>query len=171
MRRIMAAAGGTRKAAAAAAGIPYSTWGHLMGAKRHASAANVRKIESAFARLVMAPAIAAKIKAKGYPKTITIRAVVVADPYGRRYINRKVDGPNGPKGAGAAMGWRKFKAENISDAGMRRIVDGWLHHGPEAAAQILQGDQHHKGVMEDAYPGSGWAFEGNHVDVELTGKR
>lgn len=152
MRRIMAAVGGSRKAAAAAAGIPYSTWGHLMGARRHASAANLRKIESAFARLVMSPAIAAKIAAKGYPKLWIVSAVVVADPRSRRYLNRKVDGPGGEEG------WRAFKGEGLRG---KRIVDPWLSLGDEAAAQALEAE------VGRVYGGP-WAFEGDHVGVELT---
>lgn len=168
MRRIMAAVGGTRKAAAAAAGIPYSTWGHLMGAKRHASAANVRKIESAFARLVMAPAMAAKIKAKGYPKEIWIKAVVVADPEGERYINGYGRSADSSKeavyGVTAFPAYRTFKAGKDTDLDTRAVVHAWLSRGPDAAADAL-GD-----AIQSAY-GNEFGFEGNHVDVELHGKQ
>lgn len=162
MNRIQAAVGGDRKAAAQAAGIPYSTWNHLFSGKRSASAANTRKLELAFARIVTLPAIAAKVKTKGYPVHYVVSAVTVADPgtadrKGSRYINGQRGGPANEQG------WRPVKWK-LGRNNSRDVVTAWLGHGAEAAAQAFV-DR-----IRQEYR-SEFGFEGDNVTVVLDGKQ
>lgn len=153
MNRLEKALGGAAQAAAAA-GIPRSTWGHMRRG-RAAAPKTLGKLEAAFTRLVMRPAMAAAIAKKGIPKVWAVTAVVVCDPRGTRYINRKVDGPNGPRGGGAEEGWRTFRAEDIDG---QAVVNAWLHSGDEGAAAALER------AVADQY-GEEFGFEGDHVEV------
>lgn len=162
LNRIQKIYGGDRRAAAAAAGIPYSTWGHLMSGKRKASPRTLGRVESAYSRIIVAPSIAGQIAKKGYPRVWSITAVVVADPEGRRYINGH---PSGMSKAYAAAittppGYRTFNADGLPN---RAIVDAWIHHGDQAAAQKLLEE------IERAYSGA-FGFEGNRVEVTLIGR-
>lgn len=177
MHRIMDKFGGraepsARRRAAAASGIPYSTWNHALSG-RAVSKKNLGKIGGAFAKLVTSPARALRVKKRGLPGNWLITAVVVVDPGppeepapgqrdGSRYVNGHGSGVS--RASAAAMsgrdddpGYRTFKAEGLDSAA---IVNAWLTGGDDAAAQALL-DQ-----AADTY-GEGFGFEGNHVKVEF----
>lgn len=159
MGRIQKATGGNRRAAAKAAGIPYSTWGDWQTGRRSPSPRNLRKLEAAFSRIVMAPAIAAKLAVKGYPAEIHITAVVVGDPEGRRYINGQEQGVSKREAATFTEKpeYRTFRADGIST---KAVVSAWLHYGPGQAADTLGQE------LEAAY-GTEFGFEGDRVTVGL----
>jgi hypothetical protein len=160
-----------RRAAATAAGVPYSTWNHLMKG-RGASAKNLAKITAAFAKLVTPPARALVVKKRGYPDNWLIKAVVVVDPGpppgapkkkgggGSRYVNGRPAGATREevKDLTEAPAYRTFKAEGLDS---KRIVDAWLTQGDEGAAGALLDE------VADVY-GEEFGFEGNHVEVTLS---
>jgi hypothetical protein len=173
MNRITARFGGNRRAAARAAGVPYSTWNHLLGARRGVSQKNLDKITNAFARFVTAPARALRVKRVGYPDEVRITAVVVAEPGppeespednrgASRYVNGHGSGVTRAEteaisGIEEDPGYRTFRAEGLDTA---RIVDAWLSQGSDAAAEALLDE------IEDVY-GTEFGFEGDHVRVEF----
>lgn len=157
MNRIAKAVGGNRRDAAREAGIPYSTWGHLLSGKRSANAVNSRKVELAFSRLVTAPAIAAKVKKEKYPVHYIVGAVTVGDPKGKRYINGKKDGPSN------AQGWREVKWK-LNRRNSKDVVMAWFGHGGDAAAQKFVD------CIRREY-GTEFGFEGDDVEVTLNGKQ
>ena len=172
MQRIVDKFGGrhnrhARVQAARAVGIPYSTFGHMLRG-RQPKEANVRKVEEAFRRLVTAPAYAALVKKRGYPSSVSIKAVVVADPdvkdasgkvkrEGAKYVNIKQAGP------GNEMGYREFNAENLTAQQMAAVVDAWVWQGAAAAAATLTD------ALPSVYDGTPFGFEGDHVKVEFHG--
>lgn len=162
MNRIQKKVGGGPRAAAQAAGIPYSTWTHLASGRRTPSAKSVARLEGAFIRIVAAPARAAVVGRKGYPSKLSVQAVVVIDPEGSRYINGHTSpGPSKAQvyGIHKAPEWRIFRAEGID---IRPIVDAWLASGNAWAENALLEQ------VEDAYHDP-IGFEGNHVRVTLHG--
>lgn len=160
-----------RRAAAKAAGVPYSTWNHLLKG-RSASPKNLAKIVAAFGKLLTAPARALVVKKRGYPDTWAIKAVVVVDPGpppgapkkkgggGSRYINGRPAGATREevKNVTEAPAYRTFNAEGLDS---KKIVDAWLSGGDQAAADALLDE------VADVY-GQEIGFEGNHVEVTLT---
>ena len=176
MRRIMDKFKGDRRAAAAAVGVPYSTWGHLLHGRR-ASRKNFDKINAAWQKIFTAPARALRVKKVGLPHNWLIKAVVIADP-------GEPDEPGSKKGEGGAGGggsryanghgsgltraearaldttdpaYRLFRAEGL-DSGA--IVDAWLTDGAEAAADALLDE------IEVVY-GTEFGFEGDDVEVSF----
>lgn len=132
---------GGRKGAAAAAGIGYSTWGHLK-AGRHPSAASMARLTAAqrHARLTderadelrRAPSIVihARVKISSDDRTRPLR------------IGQWTDG------------MQRRRMDEVQSA----IVDAWLRHDDATAAKLLEG------VVESGLnllPGS----FGQHVDV------
>lgn len=163
MRRLEKKAGG-RRAAARAAGIPYSTWGHMFSGKRGVSARNLNKLTGAFETVVMLPAKMAAIEARGYPSQIWIKAVVVADPEGERYINGYKKSADRSKAAvyndDSAPSYRVFKAEDLESEQIKDVVDTWTTSGTDAAAGVLLA------AIEAKYSGP-FGFEGPNVEVTL----
>lgn len=171
MNRIMGKFGGDRRAAAKAAGVPYSTWNHLLKG-RAASPKNLAKIVAAFGKLITSPVRALVVKKRGYPDNWLIKAVVVADPGpppgapkkkgggGSRYINGRPSGATREevKNLTEAPAYRTFKAEGLDSA---RIVDAWLSQGDQAAADVLLDE------VADVY-GQEFGFEGDHVEVTFS---
>lgn len=163
MHRLEKVLGGGPQAAAAA-GIPRSSWGHMKAGKRGVSPKNLGKLEAAFTRLVMRPAMTAAVAKKGAPNVITVKAVVVADPDGQRYVNgyKRKRGQQGPSrkelyNVHQPPAHRKFRAEGIDN---RAVINAWLNHGNEAAAQAYEHE------VERQY-GEPFGFEGNHAEVEF----
>lgn len=154
--RILEAFGGNRKQAAAAAGIPYSTFGHALKG-RNQSAKTRNKMISAFEEFVTSPARARAVKRVGLPDLWSIGAVVVVEPGGSRYINGRPPGapPEDIWHINTAPEWRYFNAEGLDSA---RIVGAWLTHGAAAAAGALVDEV-------AAVYGDEIGFEGEHVDV------
>lgn len=170
MDRIMHKFGGNRREAAKAAGVPYSTWNHLLAGRR-VSTKNLEKITGAFGRLVTAPARALVVKKRGEtPSVWNITAVVVVDPGDPRFVNkggggrgaRYINGqPTGTTREEAAAlgpgdpGFRTFKAEGLDG---ETIVNAWITGGDEKAEQALLDE------VADAY-GEEIGFEGDDVRV------
>lgn len=160
-----------RRRAAAAAGVPYSTWNHALKGRR-VTRKTLEKIAAAFGKLVTAPAQALRIKKVGYPVDWLITAVVVCDPGdpdqpegpngGSRYVNGHNSGVTRDdvqtiSGDAEDPGYRTFKAEGLDS---KRIVDAWVSGGGEGAAEALLEE------VSDAY-GEEFGFEGDHVEVEF----
>lgn len=158
MKRIMEKFGGSRRDAARASGVPYSTWNHLLAGRR-VSSRNLEKITGAFQRLVTAPSRALRVKRVGLPDVWSIGAVVVNSPSSSRYVNGRGEVPKDQVAAVAAETsgpeWRYFNAEGLDSA---RIVDAWLTQGDGAATDALVAE------IEDVY-GSEFGFWGDAVDV------
>lgn len=136
--------GGDYKRAAASAGIPERTWRDWRSGTHPPSPRSLRRLEGAYARQIVAPAVA-RIVTTG-KKTVTdihVQAVVVCDPGGDRYKNSEA--------------YRWFRAEDIN-AG--KVVNAWMHQGGEAAASVFEAE------VERRY-GSVFAFEGSNVGVNL----
>lgn len=134
---------GSKKAAAAAAGIGASTWRAWTThgtSHRPPSAASQRKLDDAYRSLLRA----VQVRRTPRPTTMNIYALVVADPNGSRYVNRTPE--------------RMFKAEK---GGVGPAVDAWLRGDSpdQVAAAALDG-------IAAAY-GTRFAFEGENVYVDL----
>lgn len=162
MNRIMGKFSGEknpRRAAAKAAGVPYSTWNHLLKG-RSASPKNLAKITDAFQKLITLPARALRVKQVGLPRVWAIAAVVVGNPNGSRYVNGRRPGATREEvyNITTPPEYRTFRAEGLDSA---RIVDAWLSQGDQAAAGALLDE------VKDVY-GSEFGFEGGHVEVTLT---
>jgi hypothetical protein len=149
----------TKKEAAKAAGVPLSSWDHIVSGRRAPSKKNLGKIADAFRRLVTAPAMALVVKKRGLPSEWHIWAVVVCQPNGSRYINGQPPGTayGDIEDPTTAPEWRLFRAEGL-DSG--RIVGDWVSGGATAATDALLDE------IEQAY-GDEYGFEGDHVKVEL----
>lgn len=173
MHRIMDKFGGrgdpkSRRRAATAAGVPYSTWNHALKGRKVA-AKTLEKITGAFARLVTSPARALRVKKVGYPGNWLITAVVVASPGdpdegpednsgSSRYVNGHGSGVSREEAAALETddpGYRTFRAEGLDS---EAIVNAWLDNGDQAAAAQLLDE------IEDVY-GTEFGFEGDDVEV------
>lgn len=156
MDRIMGKFKGNRKEAAAAAGVPYSTWNHLLAGRR-VSVKNLARITEAFGRLVTLPARKLRVKRRGLPDIWSIRAVVVVHPDGSRYINGYPPGtpPEDIWHVTRPPAYRTFNAEGLHS---QTIVDAWLTGGADGAGAALVDE------VEAVY-GDPIGFEGANVDV------
>lgn len=139
MNALEKAHGGSHARAAASAGVPRSTWNHWR-AGRPLSPASQRKLDAAYARQVIQPAVARKLATTRAPKGVEIFATVVGDPGRSRYLNST------PR--------RWFRPEKIA---MGRVVQAWLHQGRQGAADVLNEE------IKDRYPTT-FGFED---DVEV----
>jgi hypothetical protein len=137
---------GSRKAAAAAAGIGPSTWRAWFGPNpRTPSAASLAKLDRTYDTLRRDYVV----KRGRIPRLMTVTAVVVADPRKSRYINKS----NG--------GRRDFKADQLGQSGIAPIVSAWQSgQSPTAVAQVAYT------AIASAY-GTEFGFEGD-VTVELS---
>ncbi|MBW5252035.1 hypothetical protein JGS39_24050 [Streptomyces sp. P01-B04] len=136
---------GGRRAAAAAMGIGYSTWGAWFAKKpRGASAASLRKVDDAYAQLLRTKTVT---KTSG-PGLMVVTADVVADPRKSRYRNKTLR--------------RQFKADQLGKAGIRPIVLRWQNGGSPADVAAVA-----IAAIKSAYS-TEFAFEGDSVTVELS---
>lgn len=136
---------GDYKRAAASAGIPERTWRDWRAGTHPPSARSLRRLEAAYGRQIVRPAVdRAMAKGKGI-KEIHVKADVVCDP-----------GPSGSRYKNATV-HRWFRAEK-TDTG--RVVSAWITLGNEAAAQA------HEAAVFEEYRQT-FAFEGNNVEVKL----
>lgn len=136
--------GGSYKAAAAAAGIPERTWRDWRSGAHPPSARNLRKLELAYQRQIVAPQVARRLlDSRRAVSDIHVQADVVGDPAKGRYTNRQ---PH-----------RWFRAENIP---AQEVVSAWMYHGAPAAVARFE----HLLRIEYGIP---FAMEGNQVAVEL----
>ncbi|NUT27694.1 MAG: hypothetical protein HOV84_17520 [Streptomyces sp.] len=122
-----------RARAARAAGLGPSTWDFWRSKKRHPSAASLRKLEGAFARLVAGPHLAAAIRRKPLPTKAKVTAVV-------RWANSPKTMYNGGSKANGepanlSKAHRTVKLDGLNLAG---TVRAWANHGPEPAAQAFE---------------------------------
>jgi len=168
MGRLMKAYGGDRRAAARAAGIPYSSWGKMLSGKHKIGTRNLGRLEAAYTRLIVSPLRSGIIAKRGYPKMYEIDAVVVADPKRSRYINGQPPGLSEVEAARftTAPEHRTFRAK-LGPAESQAVVDAWLSGGgpldDEAAAGALL-----TAIDREHGP---FAFEGNTVGVTLHGRQ
>ena len=172
MRKFRPAKGrpSVRRQAAAAAGVPYSTWNHALKGRK-VTPKTLEKISGAFTRLVTGPARILRAKTVGYPDTWLITAVVVASPGdpdegpednsgGSRYVNGHGSGMTRDEVDALDTddpGYRTFRAEGLDS---EAIVSSWATGGPDAGASTLLDE------IEEAY-GTEFGFEGDNVKVEL----
>lgn len=144
MNALVKVHGGDYKRAAASAGIPERTWRDWRNGTHPPGAKSLRRLEGAYARQIIRPAATRMLaNAKKAVKSIHVRATVVVDPAGRRYVNSTPD--------------REFRAEKIP---AERVVTAWMSHGPEAAAQQYE-------ALVAVQYGQQFGFEGDNVSVEL----
>lgn len=149
MNALQKAHGGSAPAAAASAGIPARTWRDWRSGTHPPSARGQRRIEGAYARQIIAPAITRLVTAGSRDVTdIHVFATVVVDP--------DTPGRKGAKYTNATPE-RWFRAEGIK---AMEVIHTWLHHGAEAAAQKYEA------LVKREY-GEVFAFQGLNVKVEL----
>lgn len=143
IRHLEQAMGGRRQAAKAA-GIGLSSWDFWKARTRKPSPANLRKLEAAYARLVVRPKVLAKVAKKGTPTRVTVTAEVRWTDSPRKMYNRTKQ--------------RTVKLEGLR---MGRVVRAWLAAGPQAAGIALQE------AAARAYQVNEIGFEGDNVEVKF----
>lgn len=138
---------GTKKAAAASAGIPRSTWGFWDAGKRRPSGRNLSRLRDAYDRLVHRPMVRAAIDRLGLPRVIAIHAVVITDPQGSAHTNATAARTLNAGGAGRGRG--------LSPARMSAMVDAWLR-GDDPTVHLME-------ALNQSYGGgrSGSRFAGD----------
>jgi hypothetical protein len=136
---------GSGARAAAAAGIPARTWRDWKNGAHLPSPKSLRKVDTAYNRLIVAPKVARASTRKSVAR-FDITADVVCDPEGSRYKNSRE--------------YRKFRAMDVGAEGNRKVVTAWLHDGAVQAASVLVAE------IKAAYQAE-FAFEGNNVDVNV----
>lgn len=142
---------GTRAEAAKATGISLRTWQRWRAGTQKPGAAALRKLETAFNRLVTLPRTRKMLKSKGVPSRVTVSAEVRWNGYYNRHPQRTVR--LGPKGVQAAM---------------RHTIRVWSAAGPEAAAEAFQRGLSAAYEVPDETDGSpGIQFEGDQVEVRF----
>lgn len=156
---------GSKKAAAEAAGIPRSTWGHWEHRthprdpwKSPRGRAHLGDLRDAYERLIRRPTIRARIDELGLPRVIGIDAVVVADPSGSKHRNRA---PHRRFNAGG-VGIGVRRGGPLPRDRMSAMVAAWLA-GADPAPSLIS-------AIDEAYPsatveGHSFGFEG---DVRVT---
>lgn len=163
--------------AAKAAGVPYSTWGHIAKGRRAPSQKTLDRITQAYGRLLTAPARALAVKrGPDAPSEWLIRAVVICQPGpdptrhgpgtgGRssRYANGHGSGLTREQARAVSgtedLAFRTFRAEGLDS---ERIIGDWVTGGAEAATAALLDE------IETAYTDE-FGFEGDHVEVSFVG--
>lgn len=153
--RALEKAHGSKRAAAAAAGIDPTTWSRWSTGKQKVSARSMAKVGTAHTSLLRA----AKLSARGYPHLIEITATVAARPVGPKKSKKSTyyNGGN-PTATGAR---RKFRADKLTGPQIRDVVTAWTAgRGPQAVADVLLD------AIQRAY-GPRFAFEDS-VTVEIT---
>lgn len=148
--------GGHAGPAAASAGIPVRTWRDWKNGTHPPSSRGIRRLEGAYARQVIAPQVAKLVTRSPVHRfdiTATVAALGPARTDGKprsRYVN----------GSTPQQAHRTFRADQVTGTQAQRVVNAWMMHGPEAAAQLLVA------VIADAYQQQ-FEFEGDHVSVEI----
>lgn len=136
---------GTKKAAAAAAGVSPSTWGRWATGKQKISDASRNKVAAAYTALKRA----AKVDAKGPITKLHVEAVVAAKGPNSTYRNRH------------RGGWRTFRADRLTAAALATITGAFkAGRSPRAVADVAYAE------IKNAY-GSPFEFEGETVFVEV----
>lgn len=148
--RALEKAAGSKAAAAQAAGIGRSTWNHWAAKHRMPSGVNLRKLEAAYARQVLQPAVARRIKDRKLPTLITVTAVI-------RWSNS-------PKKMYNAKRHRKTHLDQLKPVDIARVVQAWAALGGGAAGGELER------VTAARYKAEVVKFEGDQVHVDLTPK-
>lgn len=142
---------GNRKAAAAAAGVGYSTWTHIAAGRRHPSAATLRRLEAAYARDVQEPRAARAVARKGLPRLITVTA--------------EVRWTDSPKKMYNARRHRTVNLDQLTRGDIAAVVDTWRRFGGPASGAALER------IAARRYAANEIAFEGDQVTVKLTGEQ
>jgi transcriptional regulator with XRE-family HTH domain len=152
--RALEKAHGSKRAAAAAAGISKDTWSRWATGKQMPGPGSLAKVGAAHTALLRA----AKVAAKGTPGNIEIYATVACVPVGpasRSKKNRYYNGGSS-NATGAA---RTFKADKLTGPQRHDVVTAWAAgHSPQYVADLL------RDKITDAY-GSKFDFEGHNVSV------
>ncbi len=146
-----------RRRAAAAVGVPYSTWNHALKG-RAVSKSTLAKIGAGFTKLVTAPARALRVKKVGYPDVWSIRAVVVCQPAGSRYVNGRGSTATAKEDVEEIVTGPEYRTFNAEGLDSEAIVGAWLSGGAGPATTALLEE------IEASY-GDEFGFEGDHVDV------
>lgn len=134
--------GSEGRRAAEAAGISPRTWRKWRAGTQKPGAANLRKLEDAFKRLVVTPKMRRKLKAQGVPNTVRATAVINWNGYKNRTEKRTVD-----------LGGMR--------AVMSNVIRAWHRQGPEEAAELFEAGAataHSTGYIK---------FEGDEVEIEF----
>jgi hypothetical protein len=151
--RALEKAYGSKAAAARAAGIDPNTWYRWQKGKQAPGGPSLARVAAAHMALLRA----AKVKRRGYPSQIDIKATVACEsvmpgkkPKSLRYNS---GGPN------AAYRW--FCADRLTASQLRDVVNAWAAgKSPDDVAALLRDE------IERAYPGR-FDFEGNDVIVNI----
>lgn len=147
--RALEKAHGSKKAAAAAAGISPGTWSRWASGKQKVSGPSLAKVGAAHLALIRA----AKVAAKGAPSLIEIQADVAClsvSPHSK-----------GSNKYNTGQKYRWFKAEELTGPQRRDVVTAWAAgQSPQTVADVLLD------AIQTAY-GSRFAFEGTNVNVEI----
>lgn len=151
--RALEKAHGSKRAAAAAAGISKDTWSRWATGKQMPGPGSLAKVSSAHTALLRA----AKVAAKGTPGNIEIYATVacVSVLPGKRKKSNRYNGGTANSPAAA----RTFKADRLTGPQRHDVVTAWgAGRSPQYVADLL------RDKIADAY-GSRFDFEGTNVSV------
>lgn len=143
--RALEAAYGTKKAAAAAAGVSKDTWSRWATGKQKVSSSSVSKVSGAYTALKRGT----KVTRKGPITMLHVEAIVAAKGPNTTYYNR------------TRGGYRKFRADRLTTRQLRIISDAFAAGmKPVEVADVAYEE------IRKAY-GSPFRFEGDTVFVEV----
>lgn len=148
MNALEKAAGG-RRAAAARAGIGYSTWTHVIARRRPPSAATLRHVEAAYARDVLTPRARRAIARRDVPTTVTVTATIKWSNSPRKQYN--------------ANAHRTTTLDQLKATDMQAVVDVWIRFGGPAAGAALERVTTIRYGLD--YPAHSIEFQGDQVTV------
>ncbi|MFJ6530871.1 helix-turn-helix domain-containing protein [Streptomyces longwoodensis] len=150
---------GTRGKAAAAAGIPYSTWRDWTSGRTKPSARGLRKLEAAYVRNVSGPAFKRAVNSTPLPNTVRVTGEIKWSSSPRKQYNR--------------VAQRTVNLEGMQGV-MRAVVRAWATAGPEAAAETLERGASAVYRVPDDNPtdkhpagAPGIEIEGDRVEIEF----
>lgn len=138
--------GSAGRRAAAAAGIAPDTWTRWKNGQRKPGAASLRKLETAFNRLVALPAFRKRLTSKPVPNRVKITATIKWSSSPQKNYNRQQH--------------RTTTLESMRPV-MVKVIRAWALAGPEAAADVLE-----RGAAA-VYRADEIRFEGDSVIVEF----
>lgn len=143
--RALEAAYGTKKAAAAAAGVSPATWSRWGTGKQKVSGPSLGKVATAYTTLKRA----AKVDSKGDITALRVEAIVAAKGPNETYRNRH------------RGGWRTFRADRLTAAALAAITLAFkAGRSPQHVADTAYAE------IKKAY-GTPFEFEGETVFVEV----
>jgi hypothetical protein len=132
----------TKKAMAAALGIPERTLRDIRSGRTGGSKANLRKIEGAHNRLVTLPRMRKLLKTLPPPNSVTVTAEINWNGYKNRQEHRST-----------TLGGMR--------AVMAKVIRAWATAGPQAAAQTFEAG------AAQVHNTPSIKFEGDDVDISI----